>query len=113
MGENKLLSLPLAFAVVVVQLRLDGGGDEHRRFVALRGQQGEQVLGEAPVALVKFIRILGTVHARQMEHKVRPGGVVRQKLFWRVDVEQKQVVPAFIAKLGDKVFSHKTARPCN
>ena len=69
------------------------------------------MLGEAPVALVKFIRILGTVHARQMEHKVRPGGVVRQKLFWRVDVEQKQVVPAFIAKLGDKVFFPQNRPP--
>ncbi len=71
------------------------------------------MLGEAPVARVKFIRILGTVDARQMKHKVRPGGVFRQKLFWRVDVEQQQVVIAAIAKLGDKVFSHKSARAGN
>ena len=77
-GAHQLLPRPLAAAVGVVPLRLDGGGQQHRAGVAVALQGGEQRPGEVPVALQKFLLPLGAVHPRQVEHEIGLGAEILQ-----------------------------------
>ena len=109
MGKNGLFRLPLALAVVVVQLGLGAGGDQHRRGVPGGLQIGQQRIRQARIARVKFRGVGGAVDAGKMHHKRGPAAVIRQSFGGVILFKQHQVGIARRAQGGHQIFAHKTA----
>ena len=65
--KEQVLTRLLAPAVGVVQLCLDGGGDEHRAGIVVLPQGGKQGIGEAEVALHEFLLLLGPIYSGKVE----------------------------------------------
>ena len=82
--EQQLLPCPLRFTVRVVECGLRGRGNHYRTGIAVLLQCIKQRGGEAEVPLHKLRRILGTVHACQIEDKVSLSAIDIQ--FGRVTV---------------------------
>ena len=63
------------------QTGLNGRGQQHRAAVIAFPQHLQQGAGEVPIPGRKFFRVLGPVHACQMDHEIRFLAVVRQGFF--------------------------------
>ncbi|MPM79013.1 hypothetical protein SDC9_126029 [bioreactor metagenome] len=65
--KEQVLTRLLAPAVGVVQLCLDGGGDEHRAGIVVLPQGGKQGIGEAEVSLHEFLLLLRPIYSGKVE----------------------------------------------
>ena len=78
---RRLLGLPIGTpGILSGQTGLNGGGEQYRAPVTAFPKYLQQGTGEVRVSGCKFSRILGPVHASQMDHEICLFAVVRQGL---------------------------------
>ena len=108
-SKEQVLTRFLAPAVGVVQLCLDGGGDEHRAGIVVLSQGGKQGIGEAEVALHEFLLILGPIYSGKVENKFTVLGIRVQKLRIGVDVVEIQIFVSLASQFSDEVLPYEAA----
>jgi len=106
-AEEQVLTGLLAPSIRVVQLCLDGRGDEHRAGIVVPLQGGKQGVGEAEVALHEFLLLLGPIYSGKVENKFTVLGIRVQKLRIGVDVVEIQIFVSLASQFGDEVFPHE------
>jgi len=90
-SEKQVLARLLASSIEIVQLCLDGGGDEHRTGIVVPLQRGKQGVGEAEVPSHELIQFLGPVYTGQVVDKLAVHGVGVQQFRIGIDIVEIQI----------------------
>ncbi|MPM96801.1 hypothetical protein SDC9_143966 [bioreactor metagenome] len=107
--KEQVLTRLLAPSIRVVQLCLDGGGDEHRAGIVVLPQGGKQGIGEAEVALHEFLLILGPIYSGKVEDEPAVLGIFIQQLRFGVDVVEIQIFVSLASQFSDEVLPYEAA----
>ena len=89
---EQLLPRLLAPAIGVVQLSLDGGGDEDGGLVIMFPELLQKSCSEVPVALKELTLVLGPVDTGQVEDEVALIGIAVKELFFGIHIVEEKLV---------------------
>ena len=101
-GEEEVFACALAPSVGTVIAAqaggLDGGGEHHGAGIAPTLQGVQEPGGEAEIALHELLRVLGTVHACQMEDEISLFAALFQKAFRGIQIVKIQLPDSQLRK---------------